>query len=206
MDFLSAHRSGRVAPPPDRGATEGEAQREAQREAQGEALLWRRRLAFRLTDEMVREQAGLIPLSVSADRIGHAAFRCAGLLAMLSDEGRPVDRSGAGVVVEVYPAAALRRWGLTHRGYKTPGQRASHAPVLEELLAAAPWLSLGPHEPLCRASHDAMDAVIAALAARAAALGHAIRPDKTQLDRARTEGWIALPTGTLDDLVAAEVA
>src|SRR5690349_6200689 len=38
---------------------------------------WRRRLAWRLADEAVRTETGLIPFSVAADRIGHAAMRCA---------------------------------------------------------------------------------------------------------------------------------
>jgi hypothetical protein len=57
-----------------------------------------------LTDEAVRAETGLIPLSVAADRIGHAAMRCAGLLAQLARRGQSVDRCGRGVVVEVYPA------------------------------------------------------------------------------------------------------
>ena len=32
--------------------------------------------------------------------------------------GAPVDRSGSGPVAEVYPAASLHSWGLTHHGYK----------------------------------------------------------------------------------------
>ena len=79
---------------------------------------WRRLLANRETDLVTRDVVGLVPLSVAADRIGLAAMRCAGLLARLAAEGRPVDRSGAGVVVEVYPAAALKHWELPFRGYK----------------------------------------------------------------------------------------
>lgn len=69
---------------------------------------WRRGLAFRETDLVTRSLTGLVPLSVSADRIGLAAMRCAGLLGSLAAAGQPVDRAGAGVVVEVYPAAALK--------------------------------------------------------------------------------------------------
>lgn len=43
---------------------------------------WRRTLAYRLTDEVVRATTGLIPLSVSADKIAHPAMRAAVLLAM----------------------------------------------------------------------------------------------------------------------------
>nr|WP_239163435.1 DUF429 domain-containing protein [Actinoplanes rishiriensis] len=163
----------------------------------------RRDRAYRLIDQVVHAEAGLRPLSVSADRIAHAAFRCAALLARLGEQGQPVDRCGDGVVVEVYPAAALRRWRLTHRGYKTPGRTADYGFLVEELTAAAPWLDLGGFDQLCRISHDAFDAVIAALAARAAALGKIRRPDPEQREAARTEGWIAVPTCELNDLVSA---
>ncbi len=177
VDFVGAQRTGSLSP------------------VRADAA-WRRGLAYRLTDQVVRVEAGLNPLSVSADRIAYVAFRCANLLASL---GMPIDRSGAGLVVEVYPAASLRRWGLTHRGYKLPGPDALGL-LVDSLLAAAPWLSLGPFEPLCRRSHDAFDAVIAALAARAAALGRALEPAPEERGRARREGWIALPTCDLGDL------
>ncbi|MBM2618759.1 DUF429 domain-containing protein [Actinoplanes sp. LDG1-06] len=173
VDFVAAQRKGHSTPVAADAA-------------------WRRTLAYRVTDQAVRKEAGLNPLSVSADRIAYVAFRGANLLAHLGIE----DRSGAGVVVEVYPAASLRRWGLTHRGYKTDG----HGALLDELLAAAPWLDLGPYGELCRTSHDAFDAVIAALAARAAALGRFVPPAPEQREAARVEGWIALPTGDLNDL------
>src|SRR5207237_39506 len=84
---------------------------------------------------------------------------------------RPVDRSGAGAVVEVYPAASLRGWGLRHRGYKRPRTPEVLAVAADDLLAAAPWLDCGPHEETIRRSHDAFDAVIAALTARAVSRG-----------------------------------
>src|SRR5215831_17281551 len=67
---------------------------------------WRRELTMRRTDVFVRDKLRLVPLSVSADRIAHVALRCAVLLAKLDASGRPVDRTGAGAVVEVYPAAS----------------------------------------------------------------------------------------------------
>ena len=60
--FLAAHQAGVVSVPD--GLT---------------GLQWRRRLAWRHTDEAARTATGVIPLSVAADRIGHAAMRCAGL-------------------------------------------------------------------------------------------------------------------------------
>jgi predicted nuclease with RNAse H fold len=183
VEFVAAHHAGHVVAPPD---------------VAGRA--WRRRLAYRVTDEAVSREIGRWPLSVSADRIGYTAMRAAGLLASLAREGRPVDRGGTGVVVEVYPAAALRRWGLTDRGYKGKQNLSTLATLVDELTGTAGWLDLGRYENLCRASDHATDAVVAALSARAAACGLATRPGPDQRDAARTEGWIALPTGSLPDL------
>ena len=126
---------------------------------------------------------------------------CAGLLGRLAAAGQPVDRSGAGVVVEVYPAASLKQWGLTYRRYKGTANTTVRHQLVDTLTAAAPWLSLGDHAQACGRSDHALDAVIAALTARAAALGLTTTPGPEQLYAARTEGWIALPTGNLADLV-----
>jgi predicted nuclease with RNAse H fold len=181
--FVADHQSGHVAVPS--GLT---------------GQQWRRQLAWRVTDEAVRAETGLIPLSVAADRIGHAAMRCAGLLAQLAGQGQPVGRCGDGVVVEVYPAASLKRWGLRHRGYKQPRDAKALESLIGGLLAAAPWLDLGPYEGLCRASHDATDAVIAALTARAALKNLVTMPTERQRAAARSEGWIAVPTSDLGQL------
>jgi hypothetical protein len=126
-------------------------------------------------------------------------MRCAGLLARLAAGGAPVDRSGAGVV-EVSPAAALKQWGLTFRGYKATANTAVRHQLLDTRTAAAPWLELGDHGQVCRRSDHALDAVIASLNARAAAVGLTTTPAAEQLSAARTEGWIALSTGNLATL------
>ncbi|SDL99194.1 DUF429 domain-containing protein [Nonomuraea jiangxiensis] len=184
VDFVCAHRAGDVRVP------EGLVGR-----------AWRRDLALRVTDQVVHEQTGLTPLSVSADRIGHATMRCAALLAELARRGRPVDRRGRGAVVEVYPAACLKRWGLPYRGYKRAANLTELGLLVDRLLEAAPWLDPGEYEPLCRASDDATDAVVSALAARASALGLVGAPTAEQEGTAATEGWIVLPTTSLDRLV-----
>jgi predicted nuclease with RNAse H fold len=160
----------------------------------------RRRVAWRHTDEVVRAVTGVPPLSVAADLIAHAAFRCASLQARIAELGAPVDRSGAGTVVEVYPAASLKLWGLPSRGYKRPKNRAVLGVLVDRLAELVPWLDLGGHEQLCRRSDHVLDAVVAALTARAVARGQASRPDRHELAAARTEGWIALPTGPLSAL------
>jgi predicted nuclease with RNAse H fold len=183
-DFIAAHRSGHVALPRDDTGTG-----------------WRRELTMRRTDAFVRDRLHLVPLSVSADRIAHVALRCAVLLAKLDASGRPVDRSGAGAVVEVYPAASLRSWGLRYRGYKRPSTPDVLAAAADDLLAAAPWLDCGPHEETIRRSHDAFDAVIAALTARAASRGQTCPPGGDDLAAAATEGWIAIPASPISELL-----
>jgi len=71
---------------------------------------------------------------------------------------------------------------------------------VSELQAAASWLELGSHIRLCRTSHDALDADIAAFTARAAALGLTLRPDPELQLPASREGWIALPAAPLSAL------
>lgn len=188
VEFVAAHRAGRLAVPDDAGRD------------------WRRRLAYRRTDEVVREITGLIPLSVSADRIAHPAMRCAALLARLAAAGRPVDRAGHGLAVEAYPAAALKLWGLPHRGYKRTARLDGLAEVLDRLTIAAPWLDLGAYAELCRRHDDVTDAVLAAFIARAAALGQVRWPAPEDAARAAVEGWITLPTGPLAALVGVQPA
>ncbi|ABS01530.1 DUF429 domain-containing protein [Kineococcus radiotolerans] len=181
--FITAHAGGRVELPTAESGDE-----------------LRRRLAYRQTDRVVR-QAGYSPLSVAADRIGLTAIRVAIILEDLAAAGAPVDRSGAGVVAEVYPAASLGRWGLAHRQYKRESNRAAREALVAAVREQVPWLDLGGHGPLCEDSDDALDAVVAALTARAAALGRCDSPPEHDTERARREGWILLPNGPLSTLV-----
>jgi predicted nuclease with RNAse H fold len=162
----------------------------------------RRLLAYRDTDRFVTGQTGLIPLSVSADRLAHPAMRCAVIQAKISLDHGPQPRDGSGRLAEVYPAASLKSWGLLARGYKGPGGAETQrlALLLEGLAQAAPWLDLAGHEDQLAGSDDMFDALIASLTARAVTLGRTMRPDGNQAKAARTEGWIHLPTGGLDEL------
>jgi predicted nuclease with RNAse H fold len=162
----------------------------------------RRNLAHRETDRHVREVTGRWPLSVSTDRLGMTAIRGAGLLSKFQAAGTAIDRSGFGRIVEIYPGASLRLWGFDTVGYRS--SEAIRERLLADIQAATPWLKLGSHEQLMVDSCDAFDAVIAALAARSAYLGHYQEPNANQLERARIEGWMALPNGAVGDLLGEE--
>jgi len=181
VDAVTAH--AHAAPWPGRGQT---------------GAPHRRSLRYRLTDEVVHRQLRVLPLSVSTDRIGVTAMRCAGLLDTLATQ-EPVDRTGRGRVAEVYPAAALKRWGFPHQGYKSAADpdRAlqARARALGQILTALPILTLDDDTAdRCRRSHDAFDALVCALVARAAALGLTTGPGPgSQTARALVEGWIHVP-------------
>jgi predicted nuclease with RNAse H fold len=167
-----------------------------------DGIAGRRLLAYRDTDRFVTGETGLIPLSVSADRIAHPAMRCAVIQAKIAREHGPQARDGSGRLAEVYPAASLRLWGIPARGYKGRGLPEAErlGLMLDSVATAAPWLDLAGHRDELAASDDMFDAVIAALTARAVALGRTIRPDAGHARAARTEGWIHLPSGQLAGL------
>jgi hypothetical protein len=180
------------------GHSTGEQLDRSPAERAGSGMDWRRRLAYRETDREIRVLTGRWPLSVSTDRLGLTAMHCAALLESLADGIGRVDRAGGGVAAEVYPSATLRNWGFSTVGYKTDATIRST--LLAAILERAPWLKPGPMAELMTASDDAFDAVIAALAARAHALGQWHRPPPESLDRASREGWIALPSVDLVEL------
>lgn len=150
-------------------------------------------LAYRRTDTHVRKQVGWWPLSVSADRTGIVAFRAARLAGLLRP-GSAAVRDGSNGLVEVYPAAALHRWGLPHRGYKRPEGRQERAYIVEALPRVA-VMDLGGYEEELVESDDQLDALIAALVGVAKHLGYVDPLSSSDVDAARTEGWIWLPTG-----------
>jgi len=155
----------------------------------------RRPLLLRTTDLVVGELTGTYPLSVSADKLGVCAMRCAHLLVELDAGG--LDRTGAGLAAEVYPAAALRQWGLDPRRYKgsKPDRVARRTQLVDEIaVATSSWLTLDSdqHAHLARSDH-LLDALISAIVGRAVALGLTLRIPAEQRALAAVEGWIHLP-------------
>jgi predicted nuclease with RNAse H fold len=168
----------------------------------------RRPLTHRRTDDVVVELGWGRPMSASADRLGSVAMRAA----LLQREwagcwGAPAPRDGSGRLAEVYPAAALRVWGVASRGYKASGDRAAaarevRAGVLDQVTAAVGgWLELGEVTEDAVASDHVLDALLAALVAVAVRQDATARPrDDVERALALEEGWIHVPTVALDAL------
>lgn len=152
---------------------------------------FRRTLSFRATDLHIMQTRR--PLSVSTDKLGVTAMRCAHLLHRWVAAGETVDRSGGGTFVEVYPAAALARWGFEPGGYKGSGGTGALGALADRLFDALPMVLEPDDKDLCRANDDAFDALVAALVTRAAALGTTDGPPADVRELAEEEGWIHLP-------------
>ena len=100
-------------------------------------------MRFRATDMHVAEMTGQTPLSVAMSDLAWPAMRCARLLCGIHREDGLLDRRGVGRFAEVYPAAALRRWGLiasttsisdaAYKGTK-PGREARREQLIDMLL------------------------------------------------------------------------
>ena len=151
---------------------------------------------FRETDRHIRHSTRVKPLSVAAEKLAHPAIRCAELLTALADPD-PVDRTGAGLCAEVYPAAALDRWGLLPRtSYRNATDAAStREGLIGNLRRRARWLDTGSHiAELVRSDH-LIDALTCAILARALTsrptLTEPIPPAMRR--HAEAEGWIHLP-------------
>jgi predicted nuclease with RNAse H fold len=152
-------------------------------------------LQFRETDRFVHEKTRRWPLSVSSDRIAIPAMKAAALFSRLAAQGEIVRRDGSGKVVEVYPAAALRVWGFNADRYKRKENHDARCRLLESIAASTEaWLTMSPAiVGSCQSSDDALDALVAALVARAASSDLCEPVPEGKQDQILREGWIALP-------------
>lgn len=152
---------------------------------------WRRDYYFRVTDRHVADAWGITPLSVAADRIAHPALRLSFLFSQLHGLGLHPPLDGSGGLAEVYPAAALKQWGLTRAGYKK--SLDLRRTIVDELAARVPLtFAAGLRDAVVR-SDDVLDALLCALIARAAEGGLTQWPRPDQHDDALVEGWIHVP-------------
>lgn len=156
---------------------------------------WRRPLVWRATDQHVRTRTGMTPLSVATDKIAYPALRWAVLAANLSAAGLDLTRDGTGRACEVYPAAALRIWGLPDRGYKGQKGRGQRERIVAGLTAMAPFLRWNGYRSVCLEHDDGLDAVLSALIAAQVVAGRYEPPPPQARRRVAVEGWICLPVG-----------
>lgn len=115
----------------------------------------------------------------------------AACLTLLARAQRPVWpwKDAPGMLVETYPAAQLRAWRLPSSNYASPEAKHIRQKIVTHL-EEKQHLNLGPTErKQLLASADALDAVLAAYGARAAA-NRTLRFEK--LDTWKTEGAIAV--------------
>lgn len=168
----------------------------------------RRPLTHRLTDVATREIVGRYPLSVSADLLGVVAMRAALLQQRWADEvwdGLAAPRDGSGIVSETYPAAAFAAWAIECRGYKARSRpdeaRTVRDAIVRELRrSTVDWLDSSAVADDAVADDHVLDAWVCALIALCVRVGATTAPDATQVDVARREGWIHVPTRPLDAL------
>jgi predicted nuclease with RNAse H fold len=164
-------------------------------------------LTHRDTDRAIRRRGIRAALSVSADKLGSVAMRCALLQRRWADEvwGRPAGRDGSGPLVETYPAAALAAWRIDCTGYKNRRDEASARAVRVHVMAElddalSSWLDIEPVRALSVASDHVLDALVSALVAIAAKTRSTYAPTDSERDAALVEGWIHVPSRPLADL------
>lgn len=151
-------------------------------------------LTRRATDAWIAEHLRIYPLAVAANLIGATAIRCARLVHALK---MPVDVGVSRelpVVSEVYPAAALLRWGLSYRLYKGQKLTEPRRLLVDALVAAGLPVHLSDDDRRAiEGSDDALDALVCSLVARAIGLRLTDDAPLTLRDSAAAEGWIRVP-------------
>lgn len=153
-------------------------------------------------ETLVKLRLPQVGISVSTNWLGATALRGAGLLAQAAHtEGirfdRGSDRPEATSIVEAYPAAALASWDRTWAGL---GFEWPDVPARDEFKSRIDF-----EEPDGLENRDNFDAVVCALVARAWHLGCCVPATEMARGQQQEEGWIALPTCSLDDLFSVDL-
>lgn len=149
-------------------------------------------LVRRQTDKFVKSRIGQQPLDIGADRIARTALSALSLLASVSEKiGRQLElawdpeATQALKVIEVYPAATLRAYGMPNRGYKKPEDKEERSAIVEALRRR---VDIECSDQLLIASADALDAAVCALAAVDFLRKECFSPIDSMV--AKKEGWI----------------
>ena len=80
-----------------------------------------------------------------------------------------------------------------HTGYKEPKNADTRSGLVGDIRERFGWLDFGGHADLCRASDDALDAVLCAVIARLQVTRRVLALPSERTGVAAVEGWIALP-------------
>lgn len=140
---------------------------------------WRERKVETRSTLWVKPRGGA-PMTAACIRLLHLAKRPVW----------PWAEAGAnGMLVEAFPAAQLRQWGLPREGYNGTDQAATRTrhDIIESLRSRLHIPS--ESEQLMLDSADALDAIICAFAAIAVTTRHVACPPAPE---AHLEGWIAV--------------
>lgn len=171
-------------------------------------------IRFRSTDSFIARESGQVPMSVATSDLAWPAMRCARILSALATREGTLDRSGDGRILEVYPAAALRRWqiipdttSIVDAAYKgdKPGRRERREQLVDTLVERLDGVLQisDAARNACIDDDDDLDALVSALIARAAQNGHTDPIPPGMRWAAMREGWIHLPASdSLQQLVA----
>ncbi len=127
---------------------------------------------------------------------GGAAMTAA-CLTLLHRAGRPIwpwmKGTRDGLLVEAFPAAQLRHWGLPHQQYDNGKEKASLKRQNRKKIAdgTSTRFRLGQFRGILEKNADALDSVVCAFAAIAVTTGGiAVEPNADA--EVRKEGWIAV--------------
>ncbi len=149
------------------------------------------RKSYRATEKHWIQQGVNVRSTLWNGPRGGSPFTVAALY-LLARAARPVWpwQHGPGMLVEAFPAAQLRAWGLAHQGYNgdTAAAKKARAAIVVHL---AGKVDLGAHVAAVRGNADALDALLCAFAARAAWNGTTPTPGVL----ASIEGEIAVEPG-----------
>lgn len=151
------------------------------------------RLFRRMTDKFVREKIGKVPLDVGADRIARTAHTALALIGELREilglkVGMAWDplKIEQGAVIEIYPAATMKTYGIINSGYKDAGKEKLRESILQELKKYVEIHS--GLETALVTNADVLDSAFCVLAGMDFLDGRVHMPVDSQL--ARSEGWI----------------
>ncbi len=95
----------------------------------------------------------------------------AACLTLLARARRPMWpwKDAQGMLVEAFPAAQLKHWGLPHVSYALPEERPARAKIIAALEREKQLSISAEYRKIMLVSQDALDAVVAAFGGRAAA-------------------------------------